>query len=302
MTLEQLRIFVAVAERQHMTAAAASLGLTQSAASAAIAALESQYDLKLFDRIGRGIALTEEGRVFLKEAKAVLQRAADAEDVLHDLGKLVRGVLRIWASQTVGTYWLPSRLVEFRKTYPAVTLDCTIGNTEEVAEAVREGAAQLGFIEGEISDPHLTARIVAHDKLLLVVGASHPWANRKEPVRSNEIAATAWVLREKGSGTRAIFDSAVAHHKIDPTTVDITLELPSNEAVATAVSSGAAASILSTSVVLAGLEAGLLFAVPFDLPERCFYILTHNNHHLSRSTEAFLDCAKLVPIRDTTSA
>ena len=86
MTLEQLRIFVAVAERQHMTAAAASLGLTQSAASAAIAALESQYDLKLFDRIGRGIALTEEGRVFLKEAKAVLQRAADADDVLHDLG------------------------------------------------------------------------------------------------------------------------------------------------------------------------------------------------------------------------
>jgi len=103
MTLEQLRIFVAVAERQHMTAAAASLGLTQSAASAAIAALESQYDLRLFDRIGRGIALTEEGRAFLKEAKAVLQRAANAEDVLHDLGKLIRGVLRIWASQTVGT-------------------------------------------------------------------------------------------------------------------------------------------------------------------------------------------------------
>jgi len=70
----------------------------------------------------------------------------------------------------------------------------------------------------------------------------------------------------------------------------------------TAVSSGAAASILSTSVVLAGLEAGLLFAVPFDLPERCFYLLTHNSRHLSRSTEAFLDCAKLVPIRDTTSA
>jgi DNA-binding transcriptional LysR family regulator len=88
----------------------------------------------------------------------------------------------------------------------------------------------------------------------------------------------------------------------DAGAVDITLELPSNEAVATAVGSGAAASVLSTSVVLAGLEAGLLFAVSFDLPERCFYLLTHNNRHLSRSTEAFLDCAKLVPTRGTISA
>ena len=79
MTLEQLRIFVAVAERQHVTAAAASLGLTQSAASSAIASLESQYDIKLFDRIGRGIALTEKGVAFLKEARGVLQRAAEAE-------------------------------------------------------------------------------------------------------------------------------------------------------------------------------------------------------------------------------
>lgn len=302
MTLEQLRIFVAVAERQHMTAAAAALGLTQSAASAAIAALESQYDLKLFDRIGRGIVLTEEGRVFLKEAKGVLQRATAADDVLHDLGKLTRGVLRVWASQTVGTYWLPSRLVEFRKAYPGVALDCTIGNTEEVAEAVREGVAQIGFIEGEICDPHLATQIVARDKLLLVVGANHPWANRKTPVRSDEFSTTAWVLREKGSGTRAIFDAVVAHDEIDPESLNIILELPSNEAVATAAGSNAAASILSTSVVLAGLEAGLLFAVPFELPERCFYLLTHNSRHLSRSTEAFLACAKLVPTEDRSPA
>lgn len=299
MTLEQLRIFVAVAERQHVTAAATTLGLTQSAASSAIASLEAQYRIKLFDRIGRGITLTEDGVAFLKEAKGVLQRATEAEDVLHDLGKLTRGVLRIAASQTVGTYWLPTRLMDFRKAYPAVTLTCTIGNTEEVAEAVREGAAQLGFIEGEISDPHLTARGVARDKLLLVVGSSHPWANRTDPVSATELAATAWVLREKGSGTRAIFDQAVAQHKIDPSSLDIILELPSNEAVATAVGSGAAATILSTSAVLSGLEAGLLFAVPFDLPERCFYLLTHNDRHLSRSTAAFLACAQLVPTKDT---
>ena len=291
MTLEQLRIFVAVAERQHVTAAAAALGLTQSAASAAIASLESQYGIKLFDRVGRGIALTEDGSRFLKEARAVLHRAADAESVLHDLGTDVRGSLRIWTSQTVGTYWLPGRLVTFRKACPHVTLECHIANTEHVAEAVREGAAQLGFVEGEICDSHLDARFVAHDKLLLVVGPGHPWANRREPVRPDELAATAWVLREKGSGTRAIFDTAVA--ALDPAGLDILLELPSNEAVATAVGSGAAASILSTSAVLAGLEAGLLVAVPFDLPERHFYRLTHKDRHLSRSAKALLASASL---------
>lgn len=288
MTLEQLRIFVAVAERQHMTAAAAALGLTQSAASAAIASLESHYGIKLFDRIGRGIVLTEEGGRFLTEARAVLLRAADAEGVLHDLGTDVRGTLRIWASQTVGTYWLPGRLMAFGAAHPGVTLDCSIANTEEVAAAVRDGAAQLGFIEGEISDPNLTITVVAHDKPLLVVGPAHPWAQRGERVRPEELTTTAWVLREKGSGTRAIFDNAIAERGIDPAALTIALELPSNEAVATAVGSGRAASILSTSVVLSGLEAGLLSAVPFDLPERCFYRLSHKSRHLSRAAETFL--------------
>jgi len=295
MTLEQLRIFIAVAERQHVTAAANALGLTQSAASAAIASLETQYGVKLFDRIGRGIVLTEEGSLFLKEAREVLLQANAAEDALYDLGKLIRGSLRLAASQTVGTYWLPGRLLDFRLAYPGVTLDCSIGNTEQVADAVREGVAHLGFIEGEIVDSHLHSSIVARDKLLLVVGAGHPWAGRKEPVQAEELSTTAWVLREKGSGTRAVFDAVLDRHQRDAAEFNILMELPSNEAVTSAVSTGMAASILSTFAVLTGLEAGLLAAVPCDLPERCFYLVTHKNRHLSRSAEAFLASAKLAP-------
>ena len=93
MTLEQLRIFVAVAEREHVTQAARALNMTQSATSAAITALESRYATRLFDRIGRRIALTEAGRLFLVEARAVLARAAAAERVLADLTDLKRGSL-----------------------------------------------------------------------------------------------------------------------------------------------------------------------------------------------------------------
>ena len=113
MTLEQLRIFVAVAEREHVTQAARDLHLTQSATSAAVAALEARYATRLFDRIGRRIALTEAGRLFLEEAKAVLARASAAELVLTDLAGVVRGTLRVSASQTVANYWLPGVLNRF---------------------------------------------------------------------------------------------------------------------------------------------------------------------------------------------
>jgi len=287
MTLEQLRIFIAVAERQHVTDAAAALGLTQSAASAAIAALESRYDVKLFHRVGRGITLSEEGALFLKEAKAVLRQAAAAETALLDLGKVLRGRLHVWASQTVGTYWLPRRLLDFHERFPGVMLDAHIDNTEHVAAAVRDGAAQLGFVEGEVHDGALNTKVVAHDRLLLVVGQGHPWAGRKAPLKPSHLAGSKWVLREQGSGTRAAFDQLLTRHKLAQP--EIVLELPSNEAIAIAVEAGGAATILSASAVVAGLEAELLYAVPFELPERNYTLLTSKAHGLSRSAEAFLE-------------
>src|SRR5262249_57124446 len=114
MTLEQLRIFAAVADKQHVTQAARELNLTQSATSAAIAALEGRYGIKLFDRVGRGIVLTHTGRAFLAEAHAVLARARGAEQVLRDLAGLKAGKLVVAASQTVANYCLPTKLHAFQ--------------------------------------------------------------------------------------------------------------------------------------------------------------------------------------------
>jgi DNA-binding transcriptional LysR family regulator len=133
MTLEQLRIFVAVAEREHLTRAAGALNMTQSAVSAAIAALEARHNVKLFDRLGRRIALTSVGKSFLAEAKAVLARSFAAEQALADLAGLKTGSLTLAASQTIGNYWLPPRLGRFAQLYPGVSISLTIGNTEEVA-------------------------------------------------------------------------------------------------------------------------------------------------------------------------
>jgi len=137
MTLEQLRIFVAVAERQHVTQAARALNLAQSATSHAIAALETRHGTKLFNRVGRGIELTAAGHVFLASAKSVLARVEAAELTLNEFGGLKRGTLAVQASQTIASYWLPRHLVAFRQAYPQIHVRLAIGNTAQVAVAAK---------------------------------------------------------------------------------------------------------------------------------------------------------------------
>ncbi|CAN7741080.1 LysR substrate-binding domain-containing protein [Bosea sp. LjRoot9] len=288
MTLEQLRIFVAVAEREHVTQAAGVLNLTQSATSAAIGALESRHAVKLFDRIGRRIALTDAGRLFLAEARAVLARAASAEAVLADLAGLRRGRLAFAASQTVANYWLPPLLHRFRARYPGVETPVTIGNTQSVAQAVHDGFADLGIVEGEIDDPHLAIEPVADDQMVLVVGRGHPWATRRI-VEAADFGESAWVLREPGSGTRRLFEDMLSRAGRTLDELVVVLELPSNEAVSTAVTAGAGATVISRLVVQPVLQAGDLVAVEAELPQRRFFVLQHKERYVSRVAAAFRD-------------
>lgn len=290
MTLEQLRIFIAVAEQEHMTRAAEALHLTQSATSAAIAALEQRHAVRLFDRVGRNIKLTAAGRLFVTEARAVLARASAAEAMLADLAGLKRGSLSLAASQTVGNYWLPQLIHRFHSRYPGITLDLKIGNTDQVAEWVQDGRADLGFVEGAIDDPALSARTIGEDELVLVVGASHPWAGKRAP-KLAEMKSASWVAREQGSGTRKIFETALAGLGLAARDINIVLELPSNESVRGAVISGAGATILSKLVATNTLTSGALVALKMPLPSRSFFLLRHKERHVTQAEKEF---AKLI--------
>ncbi len=280
MTLEQLRIFVAVAEREHLTHAAEALHLTPSAVSSAIRVLEERYGIALFHRTGRRIELTETGIAFLPEAKATLARAESANLFLTEIGGLKRGTLAIAASQTVGGYWLPPLLMRFHTAYPAIDIRMAGGNTEQAAEAVLEGRAELGIVEGDVDHPALSQRIVARDRVLVVAPSGHPLAGR--PVTPDELTQVRWVLREPGSGTRRALTSA-----LDETALDIALSLPSNEAVRSAVLSGHALTAVSEYVARDDLAAGRLVPIAFDLPERAFRLLRHKERYRSKAALAF---------------
>ena len=287
MTLEQLRIFIAVAEKQHVTHAASELNLTQSATSAAIAALEARYGIKLFDRVGRGIVLTQTGRDFLNEAREVVARAKAAAQALNDLAGLKRGSLNLAASQTVANYWLPPRIATFRSAHPGIDLHVAIANTEQVAQAVNRGNADLGFVEGEVDDPALAIRKIEGDSLAVVVGASHPWID-KTRLTPKLLKETSWILREPGSGTRSMFEAALRKLDIKLPELDVRLELPSNEAVRVAVESGDCATAISDLVVAQSLAAGTLHRVKIDLPKRPFFILRHKERYASQAEKALL--------------
>lgn len=288
MTLEQLRIFVAVAERQHMTQAAREINLTQSAASAAIAALEARYAIKLFDRVGRRIERTETGRTFLGEARAVLARAATAERALGDLAGLKRGSLSLYASQTIANYWLPPFMARFHARHPDIALRLVTGNTEQVANATREGLADIGFVEGAIDDPQLSIRKVEGDRLVIVAGARHPFAGKMK-LKPADLKATPWVMREPGSGTRTEFEAALSAFGVTVADLNIVLELPSNEAVRAAVEAGAGATAISELVAATGIRSGSLVAPDLPLPRRPFLVLHHKERYVSKAEAALLE-------------
>jgi DNA-binding transcriptional LysR family regulator len=294
MTLEQLRVFVAVAERQHVTRAAEALAIAQSAVSASIAALEGRHGAKLFNRVGRGIELTEAGALFLGEARAVLARAESAELVLSELGDLKRGVLSVHASQNIAGYWLPHHLVAFRRSYPGVAIRLSMSNTNQAAAAVRGGEADLGFVDGEVDDPSLVSETVARDQLVIVVGAEHPWSEAKG-LGMDDLLGVDWVLREAGSGTRSGFEHALEARGLSFHKLRVALELPSNEAVRAAAEAGIGTAVISASVAAPSIEAGLLRQADFQLPERCYYALRHVERYRSRAAQALMDIVRGLP-------
>lgn len=286
MTLDQLRIFIAVADREHLTQAAEALHLTPSAVSASIHALESRYGVHLFDRVGRRIELSQTGRMFLIEAKATHQSARLCELTLIELGGLHRGTLTIQASQTIASYWLPPFLVAYRAAYPNVVLVLNEGNSAAVSKAILDGSADLGFAEGAIEEAALTISPVAQDRMVVVGAPGHLLA-RKRKVSLRDLADATWVLREKGSGTRSVFETALRARAIDPEALRTVLELPTNEAACVAVRSSSHLTVVSDLVARPHVEAGRLAHIAFEIGTRSFGLVRHRQRYRTKASEAF---------------
>jgi DNA-binding transcriptional LysR family regulator len=286
MTLDQLRVFIAVAERQHLTEGAKAANLSPSAATAAIQALEGRHGVKLFHRVARRLELSEAGRTFLPQAQAVLSAAATAEIALQELAGLKRGRLALAASQTLASHWLPPLLMQFAVAHPGVAINLVEGNTAGVVAAVLAGEVEIGCIEGEIDAPALAVTPLAED-WLVIVGAPQHGLSRRRDVKASELQAAHWVMREPGSGTRAAFEAAMRAAGLKPEGLCVTLTLPTNEAVSAAVAGSQCLTVVSELVALPYIQSGRLNRIAYGLPPRRFALIRHKERFRSQAALAF---------------
>ena len=181
--------------------------------------------------------------------------------------------------------------MRFRQTYPAIALALVVANTENVAAAVVQGEADLGFVEGELEEGGLEAVPVGEDRMVVVVGTGHPWADGR-PLDREQLLGARWIMREAGSGTRSAFESALTALGVPAQALAVALALPSNEAVRSAVMAGAYAGALSELVVASDLHAGVLAQANLALPARRFSMLRHPERHRSRAAAPFADLVR----------
>jgi DNA-binding transcriptional LysR family regulator len=276
MTLDQLRIFMAVAQHLHFTRAADALYITQPAVSAAIQSLEEEYALRLFHRIGRHIEITEAGKMLQIEGQKIIDQVALTERGLRELNDLQRGELNLGSSLTIGNYWLPERISKFQRLYPRISINCTLANANTICTGTATGQFDLGLVEGEVQPSlkgSLEEEVVGSDRLLIVVGKFHPWYDCKE-IKLTELTTTEWVIREAGSGTQQRFEQALYSWGIDQAQLNVISVLNSGEMVKAVVENGVGATALSELMVKKELQLGSLCGVTvIDDREDC-HILT----------------------------
>ncbi|HEJ9056542.1 TPA: LysR family transcriptional regulator [Serratia fonticola] len=290
-TLRQLEVFTEVLKSGSTTQASVVLALSQSAVSAALADLEGQLKVLLFDRVGKRLVINEHGRLLYPKALALLEQAGEIEQLfLHD-----SGALRIAASSTIGNYMLPEMIAHYRKDFPATPLELNVGNSQEVIVAVADFRVDLGLIEGPCHMPELVTQPWLEDELVVFAAPDNPLL--QQPVTLATLASAPWILRERGSGTREVLDHLLLAHLPN---FQLVMELGNSEAIKHAVRHGIGISCLSRRVVEEQLVSGALVELSIPLPPlmRTLYLIHHRQKHISNALQRFLSyCVGQHPLK-----
>ncbi|MGI8494710.1 MAG: LysR substrate-binding domain-containing protein, partial [Pyrinomonadaceae bacterium] len=199
----RLKVFRTVAEKLNFTNAAEALFLTQPAVTLQIKTLEEDLGVKLFDRSGGRVSMTEAGEVLLKYAARITDLYNEAEIAVGSLTGEERGRLAVGASTTIAQYVLPALLGEFLIVHPRVELSMLSANTENVIRALDEKRIALGLVEGPIGRNDLKTKSFIDDEIVAVVSATREWA-KDSKISLKQLAEMPQIWREHGSGTRRV--------------------------------------------------------------------------------------------------
>ena len=285
-TMTQLRSFLAVAEMGSVTAAADELYVTQPSVSAAVSALSKELGVELTERVGRSVELSVAGKAFVPFAAHVIGLLDQGGRAAREAAGAAARELRIAAVTTAAEHIVPQLVQEFSARRPELTLTLDVGNRERVFRAVANRAVDIAIAGRPPATGQLSGEPFLDNPILLITAPDDPLARRRS-VPVEELGGRPWLLREPGSGTRAMTEEFLARHELDPRM----LTMGSNGAIKQAARAGLGVSLQSRAATALELENGLLDTISLrePLPRRQWYALWPSTGPLREPAREFLD-------------
>ena len=290
MNLNQLKIFYLSSKLGSLSAAGRELNITQPAVTKGIQRLQDYYDIKLVNRFGKKMVLTDAGEALYGIAEKIFEMEKQAEESICDFQRQKRGHIQIHASESFGAYYLPSIINPFVKMNPNIHVLATILPTEQVVSNTADLENDIGFISYPLENKKLVIREVIEDRLEIIPPPGHPLA-RNSSIEPGDLEDRSIIMHEKGSATAMMFEKYVQKNDLS---IRIPLELSSNRAVKLAVADGIGIGITSHRISKTEIDAGKLSAMPFSdrSMKHKYYLVHHKDKYLS---EALL---RLIQIAD----
>jgi len=263
MDLDRLRVFIEAAQMLSFSKTAQQQHVSQPTVSKYIRDLESELSVRLFDRSGAGLSLTEAGRALLPAANHLLMEYNKFQDLAKSLESDVGGCIRIACTTAAGKYILPHLAARFRNLHPNVQVNILSCTQEGAIELMLEEEADLGVVSYEVVSDRLESQFFFTDHIILIVSANHPWADR-DYIELSEILEEPLIMRESTSGTRRALLTELACHDIKLDDLKVILEVGNSEAIVSAVSAGIGISFVSRMSAIPFLDGNIVVDLPIQ--------------------------------------
>lgn len=290
MDVRDLQVFLSVAKHLNYTRAAEEVNLSQPSVSVRMRELERDLGSKLFEQLGKKIALTEAGQLLVPFANRVIAAMSDARHAIDELQGLERGLLRIGASTTPGMYLIPRTIAHFKRRHPRIEVQLAVKDTRQIEDGVIRNEFDFGFVGGHLAGDEVDVLPWITDEIILIVPLGHRFASKRS-VTPQDLSSEKFIFREQGSATRAVVGSHLRKLRIE---ADAIMEIENPESVKKAVQNGLGIAFISAFAVETDLKAKTLVAVKTRNLEirRELKIVYRKDKHLSRAAQTFIEMAK----------
>ncbi len=293
MTLRDLKIFTEVANTLSMSESANNLGCAQPTVSQVIANIESEYGVRLFERLSRRLYLTDDGTYLASYAQSILSLY---EEVDANLGSFALPVvLRVGATITVGSSIMGELVSRFEKQHPLISVEVYVDNTATIEQLLAESHLDIALVEGQVHHPSLTTEEILADSLVLVAAKGFPLP---DVVDLSDLEELPFILREKGSGTRELFVKLLEQRGV---TIREKWICHSSDAILSAVRSAQGLTVISKRLVAKDIADGVLHEIAIRGVSfgRMFSLVYHKDKFFTPPLEQFVKGIKFLQQSDT---